>query len=285
VETYVDKLPQVPGADDDRARDLQLDRLVTVPVYVELALRSPVQAALALAGVRVMAERTIPGMFEWDEVGRHRDVPIVRIELKKSLTQGFRADSPALDVFYAVTEGAIVVTLQRWLIERLIDEQLDGAGPRTAQATEPSSTQLDVEIGSSPGKGLWSCLVWLLERQLLMAGELRSRGAAEALFHGAPERAADAAAVRALGLATFGASPVTADGAAYAWSREGPRDPARGTDYAPTWPPLPVAGSPVARVMDALARVRTQESFDDEGKDDEGRPMRSLHARATFALF
>lgn len=285
VDRYVDKLPQVPSPDDDRANEIEMERFATVPVYVELALRSPVQAALALAGLRVMAERTIPGMFEWGEVARHRDVPIVRIELKKSLTRELRADSPALDVFYAVTDGAILVTLQQWLIERLIDEQLDGAGPTTAHASEPDSTQLDVEIGSSPGKGLWSCMAWLLEREVLMSGELRSRGVAEALFRGAPELAADAAAVRALGLAYFGASPVTADGAAYSFTREGARDPARGTDDAPVWPSVPVAGSPVAKVMNALARVRTQEAFDDEGKDDQGKPMRSLHARATFGLF
>jgi hypothetical protein len=48
-------------------------------------------------------------------------------------------------------------------------------------------------------------------------------------------------------------------------------------------PDVAVADSPV-KVIQALARVRTQVAFDDEGRDDAGRSMRSLHARATFDL-
>ena len=281
-----DNLLQLPSADDvHRSHDPDVATIATLPVYVEVAVRSQVQAALAITALRVLADQTIPGMFDWGEVGKHRDVPIVQIELKNKLTRMLGGDAPPVDLYYAVTDGALIVTLQRWLIERLIDEQLDGAGPSVAEASAgPDATQMAVEIGSGPGKGLWSCLQWLLEEKVVEAGAAKSRGAAETLFHGAPEIAGDAAAVRALGLAYLGAAPVTPDGGVYAFAREGARDPARGTLYAPVWPAQPVAGSPVARVMDALARVRTQEAFDDEGKDDQGKTMRSLHARATFGL-
>lgn len=280
------QLPQRPVADEAR-HDPPLARLLTLPIYAELAVRSSAQAALALAALRLMANETIPGMFEWGEVDRHRDVPIVQIALKKDLTRELKGDAPEVDVYYAVTQGAFILTLQRWLLERLIDEQLDGTGPTSRDAPDGAavdSTQLAVEIGSAPGKGLWSCVAWLLEQGVVEAGTARSRSAAEALFHGAPELAGNPAAIRALALAYLGATPTTPDGAAYAFSREGAVDPARGTAYAPIWPDAPVAGSPVAMIMDALTRVRTQEAFDDEGKDDAGKAMRSLHARATFGL-
>jgi hypothetical protein len=272
-----------PDADHRSYGDEDVAAFAALPLYVEIAVRSQVQAAIALSAVHVLADRTIPGMFEWGEVGKHRDVPIVRVEVKEGAL-GVGKGTP-VDVFYAVTQGALILSLQRWLIERLIDEQLDGTGPTSrGEIAGPDATQLSVEIGSRPGKGMWSCLEWLLERQVVDAGGLASSTTAEVLFHGAPEIAGDAAAVRALGLAYLGAAPVTPDGASYTLTREGPRDPSRGTLYAPVWPVEPVPGSPVARVMAALARVRTQEAFDDEGKDDQGKTMRSLHARATFGL-
>jgi hypothetical protein len=208
---------------------------------------------------------------------------MVRIVLKGDLAHGLLGDVRDVTIFYAVTEGALIVTLQQWVLERLIDEQLDGTGPRAKPASDPESTQLSVELASQPGKGLSTVLAWLLEGKMNASGNA-SRAAAEVLFHGAPELAGDLAAVRALALAYFGAVPVTPDGAAYVFTREGARDPARGTECAPIWPEVPVPGSPVAKVIQSLSGVRTQVAFDDEGKDDAGKSMRSLLARATFAL-
>jgi hypothetical protein len=276
-----DEVPQLPAASDGSHGDLAA--LTTLPLYAEIAVKSPVQAALALAGLRVVAEETIPGMFEWGEVARHRDVPMVRISVKKEVTHGMFDAAPSVDVFYAVTNGALVVTLQQWLLAHLIDEQLDGNGPTASPVGAPGATQLSFELGSERGKALWTVLGWLLEEQVLEASSQSSRSAAEALLRGAPETANDAAATRALGLAYFGAAPLTPDGAQYVLARDGVRDPARGTPYAPVWPDVPVPGSPVERVMLALARIRTEVAFDDEGKDGS-RLMRSLHARATFGL-
>jgi len=271
---------QMPGGERHTDR---FDLLVKLPAYVEIAVRSGAQAAIALAAVRVLANETIPGMFDWGEAARHRDVPMVRITLKGGLTHGLLGDLGDVTIFYAVTEGALIVTLQQWVLERLIDEQLDGTGPRAKPASDPESTQLSVELASQPGKGLSAVVAWLLEGKM-MSGWNASHAAAETLFQGAPEIAGDPAAVRALALAYFGATPVTPDGAAYTPARDGARDPARGNEYAPIWPDVPVPGSPLARVMQALSRVRTQVAFDDEGKDDAGKAMRSLHARASFGL-
>jgi hypothetical protein len=296
---FDDETPRMP--EEGRSRSDAYALLPKLPVYAEIAVKSTAQAALALGALRVLANETIPGMFEWGEAARHRGVPIVRITIKKEIARDIAGDAPEVRIYYAVTEGALIVTLHQWLIERLVDEQLDGTGPTFVSAADPSglrptsrqraaaspapeeSAQLALDIACDPGKALASTIGWLLEAEVLKSTPT-SRANAEALLRGAPETAGDAAAVRALGLAYFGAAPVTPDGAAWVLTKQGLRDPARGTAHAPVYPEIPVPGSPVNKVIEALARVRTQLAFDDEGKDDAGKTMRSLHARATFGL-
>jgi hypothetical protein len=282
---FDENAPQIPG--DERSDREALALALKLPVYAEVAVKSTAQAAIALAAVRVIANETIPGMFDWGEAARHRDVPIVRVAFKRELTRDFLGDAPEVSLYYAVTEGALILTLQPWLIEKLIDEQLDGTGPTArdlAAQPQDKTSQFLVDVGSDPGKPLWSTIAWMMESEVLRSSRGSSARAAEALLRGAPEIAGDPAAVRALALATFGAVPVSPDGDAYTLSRQGIGDAARGTEVAPVWPDVPVTGSPVARVMQALARVQTQVAFDDEGKDEDGHTMLSLRARATFGL-
>ena len=276
-----DKIAQKPVEGGDSEGDLML--LATLPLYAEIAVKSPAEAAIALAGARVLADSTIPGMFDWGEVGRYRDVPMVRVALKGDMAKELSEKSTEVDVFYAMVSGAIVITMQDWLLRRLIDERLDGRGPSSAAAGQADSTQLSFDLASGPGKGLWTSLAWELEQEMLDSGERSSRAQAEGLLRGAPEIAGDPVAMRVLALAYFGAAPVTADGQPYTLGRDGVHDPARGSAFAPTWPDVPVAGSPVERVLRALSSVRTQVAFDDEGKDGDVR-MRSLHAVATLQL-
>ena len=276
-----DKIAQKPVEGGDSEGDLTL--LATLPLYAEISVRSPAQAAIALAGARVLADSTIPGMFDWGEVGKYRDVPMVRVALKGDVARGLSEKSTEIDVFYAMANGALLVTMQDWLLRRLIDERLDGQGPSSAATGQGSSTQLSFDLASGPGKGLWTGIAWELEQEMLESGERGSRTQAEGLLRGAPEIAGDPVAMRALGIAYFGAAPVTADGQPYSLDKDGVHDIARGSAFAPTWPDVPVAGSPIERVLRALSSVSTQVSFDDEGKDGDVR-MRSLHAVATLQL-
>ena len=271
-----------PGRDVNWFGDDAVSTIATLPLYAQISVKGIAQVALALAALRVVANETIPGMFEWGEVARHRDVPIVRIALKKELARGLVRSAPEIDIFYAVTANAITITLQEWLLRRLVDESLDGKGPSEA-ADSLGAAQVSSSLGSEPGNGLWTALAWLIEGRTLEQTGSSSAGHAAALLFGAPEMAGDASAMRALAQKYLGTSPVTPDGAAYVLAKDGVRDPARGTPYAPVWPDAPVAGSRLAKVMQSLAAVRTEMGFDDEGKDGD-KPMRSLHAKAVFEV-
>lgn len=281
-----DKLPQKPSADDHEDDDFS--SVAKLPLYAEIGVRSAAQVAIALAAARVVADSTIPGMFDWGEAERYRDVPIVRVALKGDAAKDLTG-SGELEVYYAVAQGALVVSLKEWLMKRLIDERLDGRGPDAAAradagAAGPGGTeQVAFDLGTDPGKGLWAAIAWLMEEELTEWGGHGSEQQARMLLFGAPEVSGDAASMRSLALAYFGAAPLTPDGAPYALARGGVADPARGTAFAPSWPDLPVAGSPLDRILRVVASLHSAVAFDDEGKDGD-HAMRSLHATMDFAL-
>jgi hypothetical protein len=277
------KLPQMPAKAGDPPEDEDLMALAALPLYAEIGIKGPAQVAIALAGLRVLADQTIPGMFDWGEVLQHRDVPVVRVALKGDAAKSLVDDARELDVFYAVANGALLIATQQWVLLRLIDERLDGGAPSASTAKAADSTQLSFDLASGPGKGLWTAMSWVMEREMLDDAQWKSVGEADMLLRGAPEIAGDPVAVRALSLAYLGEVPVTADGAPFSYGREGTRDPTRGSAYAPSWPDVPVPGSPVDKLLRALGGMHTQVAFDDEGKDGE-KAMRSLHATAMFDL-
>lgn len=278
-----ESVPQKPELSGDRKTEgfdgRAVATIASLPVYTQIAVNGVAQAALALATMRVVADETIPGMFEWGEVDRYRGVPIVRIRLKKEVG-GLIGEGSGIDLFYAVTHDAITLTLQARVLRRLVDEALDAKGP--TPAIDPTAPQFSFSLGSDPGKGLWTALAWLAEGAMLRE-EPPAANAAMALLRGAPEIAADAMAQRALALAYFGAVPSTVDGAPFVLARDGVRDPARGTPCAPMWPDVPVPGSALAKILESLAAFRSEIGFDDEGKDGE-KTMRSLHARVVLDL-
>jgi hypothetical protein len=123
-----------------------------------------------------------------------------------------------------------------------------------------------------------------LSDQLIRAGE-PARAHAETLLRGAPEYTADAAKIRALAIAYFGAAPVPPYGGSYSLGADGVSDPLRGTASSPKWPTLPVSGSLVDTLLRAVGRVHCEVAFDPEGRDPKtGRAMQSLHVRTSIGL-
>ena len=282
------ELPQAPSPEARAAgasgRRNALNEMTHLPLYVAIGVRNPVGAVLALTALRSLADEMAPGLIEWSESTKHRGVAIVRVSVNtKKTAGGFFPMPDDFRLHYALVSGALVVAFDEIVVRRLIDERLDGNAPK-GLAEQSAGTQLAIDIGGAKDGALFTTMTWLLEMSLLDTGARESRAFAEAVLRGAPERASDPAQVRALAFAYFGAAPAPPDGGAYTLAPEGLRDPVRGTLYAPKWPALPVAGSPVAKVMSALAALRTEIGFDDESGSQAANPMRSLHARATFDL-
>jgi hypothetical protein len=261
-----------PGAYHDR-RDRS--ELIHLPVYAAVGIRDRAAAALFLVGIRKFAEDAVPNVLAWGEVARTHDVAIVRIAAKDDSFQG-------LTLYYAFVKAALVVSLDEHTIRRQIDAMIAGHGPGAAPAApaKQDGPQLVLDAAGASGGPLWRSAAWLLEVPARKAAE-RSVATAEAVFYGAPEVAGNPARARELALRIFGAIPQTADGRAFELGPEGVRDPVRGSRFAPAWPELPVAGSPIARLLAAIARARCEISFDAEPTTG-AQAEQSLHLRLTL---
>lgn len=269
---------------DARRSDAVFDDVARIPGFAAIGIRSTAGAGLAVAALRAIAKDALPGMVEWGEHGKHRAIPIVRISIENG--GGWAQTETPVEVFYAFCEGALIASMREDLLRALIDERLDKKGPGPAPASGAGEApQLAVDIAPGERGPLRTVLTWYLEQRAIDTARW-SRTAAEALLRGAPERAGDAAAMRALGLAVLGSAPMTPDGQAYSLGRDGPRDPARGTPHAPMWPAVPVPGSPVEKVMSSLSGLRTELAFDDEvsPKGATGPRPQSLHARVRLSM-
>jgi hypothetical protein len=279
-----DELPQVPRKETRRSnRYDELFGMTKLPLYAAIAVRNPMAAALALGAVRAFAEETVPGMIEWGEVAQHRGISIVRVGVNAKEGSGLADALDGVQIFYAIASGALIVATNDIVLRKVIDERVDGRGVK-GLGENPSGSQLTFDVGGSSGGAVMTTLGWLLEMATLDDGTRGGRATAEALLRGAPERASDAAQIAALAVGYFGAVPSPPDGGAYTLAPDGVKDPVRGTIHAPTWPAVPIDGSPVARIVKALRQVRTEVGFDEEPGSTQAHPLKSMHARAVFEL-
>ncbi|HEY3801961.1 MAG TPA: hypothetical protein VGL61_05110 [Kofleriaceae bacterium] len=268
-----DDVPQAPAAASGRDRDRERELLHHFPVYGAVGIRDRAAAALFIIALRKLAEDAVPNVLSWGEVERVRDVAIVRVAAKDDTLDG-------LELYYAFAGRALVVSLDLPTIRRAVAGLIDSAAPSMATSSVAGAPQLVLDEAGAPEGPLWHVGAWLLEQPAREAAE-RSSLTAEALLYGAPELADHPDKLRALALNVFGAVPVTADGRMFELGPGGARDPVRGNRFAPAWPELPVAGSPIARLLAAISRARIETSFDLEpGVKDE----RSLHLRLTLGV-
>jgi hypothetical protein len=277
-------VPQMPTPKAARMHDADfIAALVKLPLYAELGVKNPVGATVALASLRAIAEESAPGLVQFGQAKTYRDVQIVKVSLDSEKAKSdFKADVD-VNVYYALTKGALVVALSEMAIHAVIDARLDGMAPAPA-ARSASGSQFLLEASSEKGRALWTSLAWMAEGELLEYQDGASAATAEALLRGAPEASAEPSRARSLAFAYFGAAPLTADGGSYVLAPEGLKDPVRGSSFAPAWPGVPVPGSPVSALLSAISRARAELSFDDEGKDTAGQPMKSLHAHVTTVV-
>jgi hypothetical protein len=219
-------------------------------------------------------------MFRWRDAGKHRDITIVELA---STDRGFMR--AGLSLSYALCPNAIVFSLSRPVLERLIDDQLDKKAPRGVSGREALGRgQLVVELGAKKDGAFATAIGWLLAAAMAAESEV-GRFDAEAILRGAPDARASDTAFRNAARVTFGVVPLTPDGAIYRLAREGVEDPARGTLYAPVFPAVPVPGSPLATLISRFERLRTEVSFDDEpGAGGERADSRSFFAKMTLDL-
>jgi hypothetical protein len=257
----------------------ELEAVTDLPVYASIEVKSRVGAVVALGALRKMGDDVAREMIQWRDGGKHRGVAITDIAIMPNrLLRG----EP--HVYYALCPKALIFSLNRAVLERLIDDELDGKAPRgSADARRADLGQFVIELGTKKDDALTRVIAWLATAELVERNE--SRRSAEAILRGAPESRASGEAFERIARAYLGHVPLTPDGKLYEYSAEGTRDPLRGTPHAPVFPPTPVEGSPLAKVLGRFARIRTSIDFDTEpGMRENGRDLRSFSANVSLEL-
>lgn len=278
-----DKTVQLPPEKEEfDVNDVDLWRKVgKFPIYAAAEVKNPAMLVATLTAIRGMLGEVAPGWVDWGEVTRHRDLPIVRVGMSKTaplLPNRDIADAVALH--YVQTGTAVLLALDVETLKGALDGLLDGKFPTSAPE---GSSQFVIQGDSQPGMPLWTALLWLIQGQANEA-QVGARRSAEALLRGDPALAGDAKLLAARGLDYFGFAPVNAQGTfAFTLDATGAGDPLLGTTMAPVYVPLPLAGSPVERLMVRLTGLRGEVAFDKE-PDPAGPNARSLHTRFSLRL-
>ena len=281
--SWLDDSVQLPSP---RRRDRDLDdvelwrRIGRAPLYAAAEVRNPAALVATLSALRGLVNEVAPGMVEWGELRRYRDLPIVRVGIAESAPLlRDREVARAVGLHYVQTGAAIAVALDPGALERVIDRLLDGQVPK---ASKEGPAQFVVDARTAPGRALSTAALWLLQGQANAAQPSADR-AAEILLRGAPEFRGPGGA-RLLGIGYLGASPLSSRGPVdFLLTPTGAADPQIGTRIAPVFRPLPHPGSPIEGLVSRLRAVRGEVSFDREPAA-AGPDARSLHTRVTVAL-
>lgn len=259
------EVPSVPASDQSASREQdELAALAQLPLYAAVEVTSASATAIALAVLRKQFEDK---SIQWRPEVEYRNAKIHEVRL---------SDLDGASLFYAIGRKTLFVSLSKVVLQRLLDDEIDGKAPKAVRAGSAGAEgQFALDLAGVQGGGLLTSLSWLLEKELRgTAWQARSR--AEALLRGDPKTVSDAEYFKSLALRYFGAIPVTPDGTQYRLSERGVTDAARGSAHAPVWPILPVAGSDAAKVLQGFVGLRTQLAFDREPSVDPQDPQNSL---------
>lgn len=254
--------PELPSPDDERD---EMGALMQLPLYLAVDVAQRTTAAMMLTLLR--AKLADEGDFS--NHGEHRGTTIVQAALDRDVR-----------LYYALSDRALYVALQPWVIEQLLDQEAEGELPHKPAAGEPSVGQASFEVKTRQGGGMVTALQWLFEAMARGASE--AQGAAEMLLVGAPSTRTDPARYEALSLAYLGAIPMSVDGEPLTLAASGVADARRGNLHHPRFPAIPVPGSPAAHVLDALELFRAQIGFDREPIPAGSREERSLSVGVTI---
>lgn len=266
-----------PRPQQEYASDLMLESrmLVGLPVYAVIALKSPLAAGVALTALRQRASEAAPGMAEWGEAAKYRGQAVVKVTVREM--------GEMLEIYYSLLPTAFTISLNEAALHEAIDQVLDH--PPSAEQAKPTSraAQVSFEIGGDKHSPLYRIAAWFAQAELL---DRRGQNPAlvEAVLRGAPETQKSPDRLRVLLRNYFGSVPLTPDGRYYESSPEGPRDPVRGSAYAPTYPDVPVPGSPLERVLAGLRYARSEQSYDAEPGDSASEPRQSLRVKVTLKM-
>ena len=263
-----------------RERDLALAKpLGRLPVYAAAHVRNPAALIAALGAVRKSLNEIAPGMVQWDKHADRGDYSIVRVGVDPSFAGEFKEFAESLALHYVVAGDVLILALDPTVLEVWIDRIGAGQRPSKGKAEGP---QFVMDARLARDRASYTAVFWALQGQANRS-QAAARSVAEILLRGDPSIKTEEQ-LKARGLAVFGAYPVSASGRTdFSLGPNGVGDGIHGSEVAPIYPELPVAGSPIAALMSRLVGLHASVAFDREPASLNP-PARSLHTRLRVKL-
>ena len=245
--------------------DSYMSVLGRVPVYVMAHVRARTGLVATLAGLRAMADSVAPGLVEWGPGGKSGDVDVVSVRVKEE------SGVPAFAIHYAVARDVFVASLDRATLDRQIGAILGehGVQPAAGDAARPGA-QTWLSLLTSRAGYLQMMIAGMAEG-VARDSHQRALLSYEALSRGLPGWPGTGGREAALGF--LGVEPASVHGGSYRHVHGIAEHSLYGGMLTPRYPELPVADSPVTRVLAALARLELGLSFEGEGR------TRALHTQ------
>lgn len=248
-------VPTTGDRADYRDHSAQGRVLVNFPLFLGAHVKDRLALTATLVALKAVVNSVAPGTVKWEADGAHREIPIVT--LKESVTGG------GIQLHYAITPDAILLSFDRGTLTTLIDQALAGAPvkSRTGKVEEATEGQAVLDFAPQAGGYLPRTLLGLLEAGNIPANRAAAR-AFSALSRGRPgEAVTDATALAHLGMV-----PEHANGGTYRMGEKGiVTHSLYGSEFEPAWPALPVEGAPVTAFLESLSRLRMSMGFEGEG--------------------
>jgi hypothetical protein len=264
------------GLEGRNPYDVMARQLSELPLYAGVEVRQPATAALLFAAARREIDKAAPGLLDWNEGGRHREIPYVTIGAGAAGREMMRAVSD-IHVYYAFCKGTLSLSLSLQTLKRRIDDCVEGRLPKAGPTPRPAgaaSAQATFETDLRDD-GPLARLIETTWGPMSLLAEMNAAHLAEAVLRGAPGLAPVEAA--AVAVATFGAEVRTPRGAPFELGEDGVRDPALGESLGLPWAAT-LAPPPAAKGLLDLARhFHSDVAFDPEATGAGVPATRSLH--------
>ena len=255
------EVPEVGGRRGSRDRDM-VPVLDKAPLYAGVQVKNPLAFAATLTALRGFIQTAAPGLLEWGDGGIYRDVPITRVGAK---TSNFDLGHDA-DLVYAIPAGVFVVSFDRGALDLLIDQVLDGTQVRLPKEGEAktSPVQADFRVATGADDALKTLGYLVMEGEAVRQWQVAHRDAELFMRTFGVLPVGDSGKRKAL--AYLGYEPAVTQGGNFESAGNGRLTHSiYGTIAEPTLVTVPVAGSPLAKLIDGLASLGLQLGFEGEG--------------------
>jgi hypothetical protein len=240
---------QAVPRDEARKSEFGVEQnLHRLPVWAMVHIKNPILLTAALAALRSALKEDLDDWVAWKTDEKYRGISITRVDVHPS-----GASDVQVSIYYAMVKDALLIALQRSVLESRVDDVFAGRTPHKAELGNRPE-QLYLEWSKKPGAFLSALLIGALERSALSAHDAACTGLS-LLALGVGEERANAADGR-LAMRYLGYEPRSPNGAGLRIKEGECLHPVYGSFAEPVLPKARDSAVSLHRAIEQLRKLR-----------------------------